>query len=256
LRLAILADIHANLQALEAVLLDVKQENIDQVIVNGDLVNRGPNNSAVIETLQNEDLLITLGNHDDLLCKWIDKSTDLPQEWFTSPFWKATDWAAKQVHNDGLIDGLRSLPMTHKIEQKDAPSLLVSHGSPRHYREGYTEKMLDDDLIAISTEFPADILVGSHTHSQLDRQFANKRVFNTGAVGSPFNKDPRAQYLILQLIDQNWEAEFKRIDYDKAAHSLFTPFFMWTEDQNIPQDWDTWERFKVLFPERCAAIDN
>lgn len=284
MKLAILADIHANLQALEAVLLDLKNEKVNQVIVNGDLVNRGPSNTAVIEILKNEDVTTILGNHDDLILKWIARAPDLPQDWFTSPFWKATDWAAKQLERDGLLDDLRELPMTHKVELEGAPSLLISHGSPRHYREGYSERILDDDLIDIATEFPADILIGSHTHSQLDRSFANKRVLNTGAVGTPFNKDTRAQYLILHLENQMWKPEFKRIPYNqeaalkayetsglleegglsaylfqqevKTAHSLFTPFFMWTEEQELPQNWDTWERFKVLFPERCAIIDE
>ena len=283
MKLAILADIHANLQALEAVLLDIKKENVDQVIVNGDLVNRGPSNSAVIEVLKNEDIALTLGNHDDLLIKWVERSTDLPQEWFTSPFWKATDWAAQQVQQDGLLDDLRELPMTHKIELEDAPSLLISHGSPRHYREGYSERILDDDLIEIATQFPADILIGSHTHSQLDRHFANKRVFNTGAVGTPFNRDIRAQYLILHLVNDEWKPEFKRIRYDQAAalkafetsglleegglsaylfqqevktaHSLFTPFFMWAEKESVPLTWETWTDFQDAFPERFAAIN-
>jgi len=286
LKLAILADIHGNLQALEATLKDIKQENPDSIIVNGDLVNRGPNNDLVMQTLWNErasnNLSITLGNHDDLIRKWIDKDDDLPQTWFSDPFWTATDWVVKQLERSNWIDELRTLPMEYRPEILNADSVLVTHGSPRHYREGYSERTPETDVVDIAKAFPADIFVGSHTHSPLDRQVANYRLFNTGAIGSPFNGDPRAQYLMLHLENGIWQPEFRQVSYDlskaiqaysdtgmleegglsafifkeevRHARSLFTPFFMWAEKEGIETSWETWERFKEAFPERVAAL--
>ena len=54
MKLAIIADIHGNLQALEAVLTDIKNQNVDTVIVNGDMVNRGPSNVEVMERVTGE----------------------------------------------------------------------------------------------------------------------------------------------------------------------------------------------------------
>ena len=71
MRLAIIADVHGNLPALEAVLADVAEQRVDRLIVNGDLANRGPDTLAVLErmrgTLERD---ATLGNHDDLMLMW------------------------------------------------------------------------------------------------------------------------------------------------------------------------------------------
>ncbi|MCA9835672.1 MAG: metallophosphoesterase family protein [Trueperaceae bacterium] len=282
MKVAILADIHGNLQALEAVLKDISQLEVDRVIVNGDLVNRGPSNVEVLESLWNESFIFTLGNHDDLVCKWQDRAEDLPQSWFEDPFWKATAWVSEQLARANWLPELRTLPMIYRLEPELSPSVLVSHGSPRHYREGYSNYLPDDDVLGIATAFPADIFVGSHTHSPLDRKVSGVRLLNTGAVGSPFNGDKRAQYLIMHQQKESWQAEFRALHYDheaalkayetsgmleegglsayifreevRYARSLFTPFFMWTEAEGVEQSWDTWARFKQAKPERFASL--
>ena len=86
MRVAILADIHGNLQALEAVLEDVARLAVDRMVVNGDMVNRGPNNPAVMACLAQTEATMTLGNHDDLMTKWVDRDPDLPPSFFEDPF--------------------------------------------------------------------------------------------------------------------------------------------------------------------------
>ena len=278
MRVAIFADIHGNLQALEAVLDDLKTQSPDVVVVNGDLVNRGPNNIEVLQGILNQSHVITLGNHDDLLRMLVDKDPNLSDNFFTDPFWEANRWCARQLEQAQLIDALRHLPMTHKIEVDQAPTLLISHGSPRHYREGYSNYLPDEALSEILQEYPADILIGSHTHDPLERHWGPHLILNTGAVGSPFNRDPRAQYLVMTLKNKNWQPDFRKLEYDREAalkafedsgylqasglsayifrlelqeaRSFLTPFWMWTEERGEKQTWETWEKFKLARPER------
>ena len=222
---------------------------------------------------------MTLGNHDDLMRKWVDRDADIPPLWFEDPFWDGTAWwAARELQRAGWIDTFRTLPMTHAVTPKGAPSLLLSHGSPRHYREGYGKFLADADIEGILELTPADVLIGSHTHSPLERRWGRYLVLNTGAVGTPFNGDPRAQYLVMHLQDGEWAHEFRAVPYDRAgalkafetkglleqgglsarifyeellcARSFLTPFLMWTEKQGIPQDEETWARFKKAFADR------
>jgi predicted phosphodiesterase len=81
--IAVIADIHANLPALEAVLGDVAALGASEIIVNGDLVNRGPSNVAVVERILNLGCAraLTLGNHDDLMRKWVERAPDIPAFW-------------------------------------------------------------------------------------------------------------------------------------------------------------------------------
>jgi putative phosphoesterase len=278
LKVAILADIHGNLQALEAVQADLKLQSPDVVVVNGDLVNRGPSNVQVLQRVWNQGYVITLGNHDDLLRMFIDQDAKLPPEYFTDPFWEANRWCAKQLQDANWSDALRNLPMTHKIEVPDAPTLLISHGSPRHYREGYSSYLPDESISEILQEYPADILIGSHTHDPLERTWGKHLILNTGAVGSPFNRDPRAQYLVMTLKNNQWSPDFRKLEYDREsalktfetsgylqvaglsayifklelqqARSYLTPFWMWSEEQGKKQSWESWEEFKKAVPER------
>lgn len=274
MKLAIISDIHGNLQALEAVLADIATRGADQIIVNGDLVNRGPNNVAVLARLLALGCPLTLGNHDDLLRKWIDQDASLPAAWFDDPFWRSTAWAATQVDEAGFMDLLRNLPMTYNVEIVGAPSLLISHGSPRHYREGYGKFLSDADISEIIRVYPADILIGSHTHRPMQRRWGDYRVLNTGAVGAPFNGDPRSQYLLMELVGGDWRAEFCAVDYDRAgalaafessgyllaggvsahifleelrlARPLYASFWDWAEAEAKAKNWQDWLEFKAF----------
>jgi putative phosphoesterase len=277
-KLAVIADIHGNLQALQAVLADLKNEAPDVVVVNGDLVNRGPSNPEVMELLWDKGYVITLGNHDDLVRKFVDRDADLPEHYFTDPFWTGLEWCARQLERTNWIDAFRNLPMTHKIELDNAPSILISHGSPRHYREGYSPYLSDEVISEIVEQYPADILIGSHTHDPMERTWGKHLILNTGAVGSPFNRDPRAQYLMMTYRKKKWRREFRMLEYNREAalqafetsgylregglsaflfwlelenaRSYLTPFWMWTEERGEKQTWETWEEFKKAHPER------
>ena len=276
-----IADIHANDHALEAVLEDILAQKVDMVVVNGDMVNRGPNNVAVLERLLYSDfpfsLRFTMGNHDDLMRKWVERDSDIPVAWFDDPFWQGMAWSAAQIAAAGLIPALCDLPMTQSLKLPQAPSLLISHGSPRHYREGYGEYLTDETLSEILEMHPADILIGSHTHRPLQRRWGKHTVLNSGAVGTPFNGDPRAQYLLLHLQANLWQVEFRAVDYDRAAalaafedsgmlaeggvsarifyeelrsaRPLYMRFWMWTEQSQRRKDGQSWQDFCQAFPD-------
>ncbi len=266
---------------------DINSLGVEEVVVNGDVVNRGPNNVAVLERLLALGYPMTLGNHDDLVRKWIDRDESLPVVWFDDPFWEGTAWSARQLDGAGLIGIFRDLPMTYRVEKGDAPSLLVSHGSPRHYREGYGKFLSDEDIAEIVQHHPADVLIGSHTHRQMERYWGPYTVLNTGAVGTPFNGDPRAQYLLMRLDDagedEGWTPEFRAVSYDReaalrefetsgyleegglsarifyeelrTARALYSTFWMWSEQQERPKDWSGWHAFREEHAEKFALAE-
>ncbi|MEX2534841.1 MAG: metallophosphoesterase family protein [Trueperaceae bacterium] len=282
MKIAVLADVHGNLPALEAVLVDAQEQGAVQLVINGDMVNRGPQNVAVLERLAETKAPLLLGNHDDLLRMWIDRDGGLPTSWFGDPFWEGTAWCARQLERDGWINRLRELPMTYRAELPDAPQVLIAHGSPRHYREGYSRLLSDEDIEQIASEYGAELLVGSHTHIPMRRRHGNIMVLNSGAVGAPFNGDPRAQYLLLTLTTNGWQPEFRKVPYDRErslrafeesgyleegglsahiffeelrlARSLLTPFLLWIESSDptlkAVLDEEGWQRFRQAVPER------
>jgi predicted phosphodiesterase len=278
MRIAVLGDIHGNMPAFEAVLADVEAHHVDRVIINGDNVNRGPQGDQVMERVLRTDGELTLGNHDDLLCRLVDDDGRLPRDFRRRPFWEANRWCAHQLVASGHLDALRGLPLTIAIDPPGAPSVLVSHGSPRHFREGYGRFLADEVISEIVEMHPADVLVGSHTHRPLLRRWGRVTVLNTGAVGSPFNGDPRAQYLLLTLQGGAWVPTFRRVAYDveealapyttsgylgtggllarlfhdevRDARSYLVPFHMRAEERGLRLGTDAWEDFRRAAPER------
>lgn len=288
---AIIADIHANLYALEAVLADIYQVGARRIIVNGDLVNRGPDNAAVMERVMNEPRLeaITLGNHDDLMRMWSVRDTSLPALWFEDPFWYGMAWPARQLEAAGWTAALGGLPMTYTVtrdptETSAGSTLLLSHGSPRHYREGYGPYLADADFAAIAAAYPADIYIGSHTHRPVARRLGRRLMLNTGAVGTPFNGDPRAQYLLMHPTLEGWRHEFRAVPYDqrsalrafetsgyleegglsarifyeelRLSRPLYMGFWTWTEEEARPKDWSSWEAFRARYADKFRLAQN
>ncbi len=278
MRIAIFADIHGNLPALEAVLEDIGRQGVDRIIVNGDSVNRGPENAKVMSTLAGIDHSATLGNHDDVMLMVVEQRDVDVDPWYLDPFWRSAVLAAREVQGAGFLDAIRAMPMTLRVEERGAPSLLVCHGSPRHYREGFGTLTTPEVISEIIQEHPADVLVGSHTHSPYLATWGRYTVLNTGSVGSPFNGDPRAQYLILTLDGGKWVPEFRRVPYDRQralaayedtgiiesgglsavifreelrhARSFIVQFLMWCEEEGWERTPERWEEFRRMRPSR------
>ena len=282
MRIAVLADIHGNLPALEAVLRDARAHGVERLVVNGDAVNRGPQGAEVLRRLAGVDADYTLGNHDDLLRRLVDDDASLPADFRHAPFWRANRWCADDLQAAGLLDAVRAWPLTLRIEEPGAPRLLIAHGSPRHYREGYGRHLADDVISEIVEMHPADVLVGSHTHWPLRRRWGRYQVLNTGAVGVPFNHDGRAQYLWLTLAGGAWTATFRRVAYDVAealaayhargyltdagllarlfhdevrdARSYLVPFQMWAEQHGAALDDEGFARYRRARPDRFGPV--
>lgn len=283
MRIAVLADVHGNLAALEAVLDDIADQRIDRTIINGDLANRGPDTVAVYQLLQERLGSATLGNHDDLMLLWAGRRGPTNQAWLQDPFWGTVGWSAAALERLGMLDAIEALPMTVSVELPDAPTLLISHGSPRHYREGYGTDLTPEMISEITEAHPADVLVGSHTHRPYLTTWGRYTVMNTGAVGAPFNGDRRAHYLILELVTDTWRPEFRRVPYDVertlarfddsgilqsgglSAHifreelvygrSLLVPYLMWCETDEREKGEETWHEYRERFEARFRTAE-
>lgn len=272
-RLAILADVHGNQPALDAVLADVRESGADQLIVNGDLVNRGPDGVAVMETLLASNAQFTLGNHDALMNLWHEHDPEIPDEWFADPFFDSFTWCADQLDRAGLLGEFPRWPMTLRVELPSAPTVVIAHGTPDHYREGVGRRMSEARMRELLRASDADVLVGSHTHVPGEWRLPEGVLLNTGAVGAPFNRDRRAQYLLLTLQGGAWTPELRFVPYDlsailrhydtsgllahgglsahifreelPAAYPIYARFWEWVEREGRPKDWAAWRDFEA-----------
>lgn len=218
MRVAIISDVHGNLQALEAVLPEMKKESPDKVIFLGDVVGYGANPNECCEIIKEVADVCIIGNHDSAV---IGK-TDI--EWFNPDARAAIIWTRDNLKKENK-KFLESFVETCRISE-----FLFSHGSPVNPGEF---------VYVVSSEIAMDIFLWAkgkyrsvfvgHSHITLSF-FIDKSgnpipfideeikleggdfVINVGSVGQPRDGDPRAFFAILDTEKKLYMA--RRVEYN------------------------------------------
>lgn len=251
MQLAVLADIHGNIHALEAVIAALEGLQPDKVIINGDIINAVPNSNAVVERIRHQNWLVTRGNHEFY---YLNYGTDRDVPDSTDPErWGQLHWLVENLtpeHGRYLAE----LPDDLTLYYPGTQPLRVAHGVPGHHRWGFYEDQPHDEILRFAAEVPQETLVSAHTHVQLDwfirapestspTLFTNPytypppastrpqqwHIINSGSVGMPLNGDVRAQFVLLKSSDEEtvwggWQAKHQRVVYDRrpVLESFYT----------------------------------
>lgn len=211
MRVALLADAHANLPAVEAVLDDARRRGAEAVWNLGDLVGYGPFPDQTVQLLGRRADASIRGNYDRKVINFRQKKqkwqrTKLPQKYL------AIRWAYEAL-SPASRAYLQSLPEQLRLEAGGARVLLV-HGSPASDHEAITPATPPMRLEQLGEQAEADLVACGHTHEACDLTAGGTRFVNPGAVGRPEGSDPRAAYAMLTLSDGRIEAELLRVEYD------------------------------------------
>ena len=229
MRYAVLSDIHANLEALTAVMEALSAERIDQYLCLGDVVGYGADPSACLERLQACGAFLIGGNHD-VAC--VGK---LELGWFNEAAQAALRWTRDQLSFTDL-DALRRLPLTATT----GPLTLVHSSLKRPERFEYLVDLAQvvDTLnacrtlmcLAGHTHVPCCVayhrtqrrVVGMSTAPQELREMSfvddpetMRYLLNPGSVGQPRDGDPRASFLVIDTAEHR--AALRRVAYDIAS---------------------------------------
>ena len=227
MRLAILADIHGNLPALEAVLDDVTRRGVDRILVAGDLTG-GPQSQAAADWLRSLNAWMIRGNREEYLVT-LDSGT-APKYWYKSEQWAPLRWEYDRLDRTTL-DWIASLPGPRVFVADGAAPIRVVHGSPNSVREplfsqdeavlkwfrvsGFKEAELGPErLDAVLDALVEPVLVCGHTHISWQHERNGQLVLNPGSVGAPLNGDVRAQYALIEWRGGRWQVEQRAIPYD------------------------------------------
>jgi putative phosphoesterase len=193
MRLAALYDIHANLPALEAVLEEVRQAQVDRIVIGGDIVP-GPMPRETLAALQNIEIPMDFiyGNGEvAVLQQMAGKDPSQVPE----PYRPIIRWTAQQLGPEHE-PSIRQWARTIQFEVPGLGSVLFCHATPRDENECFTRTTPEERLLQVFAGVEADLVVCGHTHMQFDRKIGCIRVVNAGSVGMPFG-DPGADWLLL-----------------------------------------------------------
>lgn len=209
-RVAVLADVHGNLPALQAVLADVAREQVDAIVLAGDLA-AGPWPRETLDRLLGLPgrTLALRGNADrEVADADVRPLSDAPHG---GPPRAVTAWVADQLTAPQHA-WLAALPQTVRLEVAGLGPVLVCHGSPRSDDEILTAVTPDARLRDVLAGVDAALVICGHTHHQFDRVVDGIRLVNAGSVGMPYQGRPGAYWALLGP-----DVALRRTDYDVAV---------------------------------------
>ena len=210
-RIALIADIHANLYALEAVLLRCTALNVDEIWNAGDFIGYGPHPDEVVQRVKHEPILSILGNYDRKVLKINQKSAEWKQKKDPLKYY-AFRWAFEQLSSDS-ISFLENLPEIRRMEV-ERRSIMLVHGSPESRQEHLGPLTPDERLGYLAARAKTDILICGHSHQAFSRQVENTWFVNPGSVGRPDDGDARSSFALLELDASTLTIQFFRQEYD------------------------------------------
>jgi predicted phosphodiesterase/ketosteroid isomerase-like protein len=209
MRLAIVSDIHGNLAALEAVIAALERERPELVVQGGDLALGGAHPAEVVDRVRELDWPGVVGNTDELLWRpdqlalqeaRAPKLCDLLRVLFES---QAP--ATRELLGPERLAWLRALPAERLVE-----GVLLLHASPGDLWWAPSPDAEDEALLATYGGLGAGTVVYGHIHRPYVRALAGLTVANSGSVGMPFDRDPRASYLLVE----DGQPSVRRVEYD------------------------------------------
>ena len=208
-KIALISDIHSNLEAFEAVLKEIKKLKIKKTFCLGDIVGYGANPNECVDLIRNNKIISVKGNHDH-------EATLLENvEWFIDVAREAILWTKKQL-TDKNKNFLKNLPASLEFE-----NVLLVHGSPRDNIYDYIlQDMEDYDYAEFFSLAGKDVIACGLSHVQFVKEFNSKLILNPGSVGQPRDLNRDAAFCIFDI--KSLKIDFKRVRYniEKAANKI------------------------------------
>jgi predicted phosphodiesterase len=218
MRYAIISDIHGNVEALEAVLADIKKRNIDSIVCLGDIVGYYPDPEACVELVKKNVDFCVAGNHDYAAIEKIDIQT------FTYYAFVAMEWTRNNI-SDNAKKFLSSLPLslerngiyfTHSSPSSTQDWIYVFPDSEEAVFEAFNSLTHRLNFIG-HTHWPSImiqeddkiILYSEHTITLNGQNFY---LINVGSVGQPRDFDSRSCYAVYD--SKTEEVSLIRVPYD------------------------------------------
>jgi putative phosphoesterase len=223
MRFAAVADVHGNYLALEAVIADIRAQNVDTIVNLGDMASGPLDARRTMDVLMALDAVHVLGNHDRYL---IDRPPEKMGSW---------DRPAHAQLDASHLDWLRQVPPTRVFRDQ----VFLCHAMPDNDETYWLETVLPDGTVRMAALEAIEqaakgisqrLILCGHSHlARAVRLSDGRMIVNPGSVGSPGYRDthpyphvveagtPDARYAILEWVSGDWHVTFRHVPYDHDA---------------------------------------
>ncbi|MDJ0884017.1 MAG: metallophosphoesterase family protein [Desulfobacterales bacterium] len=226
-KLAILSDIHGNLNALEEVLKDIDALGVSKIFSLGDNIGYGPEPEAVIQRLQARGIPSVLGNHELAV-------TDASElDWF-NPVARESLLKTVEMLSEVSIERIHQFPYC-RVED----DLRFVHGFPPDSPVIYQFQASDDDLVKTFSELQEQIFFTGHTHypeiieynaggiekykfsrQTLHLKTDTRYIINAGSVGQPRDGNNNAKYVLFDAVARTVELRYIPYDIESTVQKI------------------------------------
>ncbi len=228
MRIAIVSDIHGNMDAFQQVLADIKGSRIDTIICLGDNIGYGPEPEQVITVIRNAGIHSVLGNHDSAALNPKQLS------WFNPLAAESLRKSISMLSDSSLdfISGLKTFIVYHGAR--------FVHGFPPDSTTIYLFQVPDIRIETTMARMDERICFIGHTHELRIIRFDGRKltrnllykgitrldpnsryILNVGSVGQPRDGDKRAKYVIWDTVTGEIEVRFINYDIEKVVNKIF-----------------------------------
>jgi predicted phosphodiesterase len=227
MRIALLADIHGNSAALDAVLTDIHAGGgVDAYWVLGDLVALGPDPIGVLARLTtlpnvrfirgNTDRYVVTGDRPPPTLA--DAAADPKRLYALVEVAGTFAWTQGALTVGGWLGWLANLPLEFHEQLPDGTNVLCVHAAPgTDDGWGLPPTLSDEGLAAHLSPCQADLICVGHTHHFVDRRLGQWHLVNPGSLSNPPTAERRASYVLLKATVNGYSIEQRLVDYNRMA---------------------------------------
>lgn len=231
MKIAILTDIHGNVEALDAVLRELDQQHIDQIWSLGDMIAMGPDSNEVMARLLDRGVQMITGNHDEAVLSLL-AGNGHPESYAHTRLHH--EWVARTLKPDYADALFRLSRVIERTVNETRVTGIHYHIAPEKRDVSITEEPFHDiveatlvNMQSLFGAYEADVICFGHHHPVHQFQDEVRRYINPGALGVA--RDDLARYGILEWKETGLDIQSKVVSYDKRS------FLEKMERRNVPQ---------------------
>jgi predicted phosphodiesterase len=209
MRVAIVADIHGNLPALEAVLQDVARQSPDAVVAAGDLALRGGHPRETVQLLVERCHALLIGNTDAYIAgNYLGGAYREPEHWKT----ELLEWTRDQMGPE-LVKKLGELPFSVRYSPRRGHDLYVCHANPKNLEDSLEPTLDEAQLRRYLSHLDAEAVAFGHLHFPYRRRVGRVLLADVASAGIPRDGDLRPAYGVFTWTPRGWRVQIRRVRY-------------------------------------------
>jgi predicted phosphodiesterase len=218
MRVAILADIHGNLPACEAVLEDIAKMSPDYIVGAGDLALRGAHPKETVQLLVDRCDELLVGNTDCYIA-----GNYLGGAYREKEHWKKDllQWTRNEMGEE-LVHRLGELPFSVRYSPRRGQDLYVCHANPRNLEESLEPTLEEAALRKFFMHVDAAAVAFGHLHFPYRRRLGRMLIADVASAGIPRDGDLRPAYGLFTFTPKGWRVQIRRVRYQvrKATQAI------------------------------------